>query len=99
MQRRRPFALLRAAGVYLSELQSVIMLETMLPLTATTAIGVALGHATSAAVSSSTGERWAGLDFGFFVTVLIRLLTTVAVSGMALPLVRTMTEHDAVRFD
>jgi hypothetical protein len=40
-----------------------------------------------------------GPDLGFFVTVLIRLLTTVAVSAVALPLVRTMTEHDAVRFD
>jgi hypothetical protein len=60
VERRRPFALLRATGVYLSELRRIVMLETALPLVVTATTGVVLGLATSAAVRWATGERWTG---------------------------------------
>jgi predicted lysophospholipase L1 biosynthesis ABC-type transport system permease subunit len=99
VERRRPFALLRATGVYLSELRRTVMLETALPLVATATTGVVLGLATSAAVRSATGDRWTGPGLAFIFTALIGLLVTLAVSAAALPMIRRVTEHNAVRFE
>jgi hypothetical protein len=99
IERRRPFALLRATGVYLSELRRTVMLETALPLVVSATTGVVLGLATSAAVRSASGERWTGPGLAFFLTALLGLLITLVVSAAALPLVRKVTEHNAVRFE
>jgi hypothetical protein len=99
VERRRPFALLRATGVHVRELQRMAMLETALPLVATTIFGVAFGLATSAAVNSAMGQRWAGPGPDFALTVVAGLVLALLVSAAALPLVRATTEHDAVRFE
>jgi hypothetical protein len=99
IERRRPFALLRATGVHVRELQRMVLLETALPMIATTVLGVALGLATSAAVSAAMGQRWSGPGPGFALTVVAGVVLALAVSSTTLPLVRSATEHDAVRFE
>jgi hypothetical protein len=99
MERRRPFALLRASGVRLAELRRVVLLETTVPLGLTAVTGALIGLAASVAVTSSTGERWVAPGLDYAAAVLIGLLATVAVSSLTLPLIGAMTRHDSVRFD
>jgi hypothetical protein len=99
VERRRPFALLRATGVHIRELQRMVMLETALPLIATTVFGVGFGLATSAAVTTAMGQRWSGPGTGFALTMAAGVLLALAVSATVLPLVRSATEHDAVRYE
>ena len=44
IERRRPFALLRASGLRLGELRQVVFLETAAAMLVTAAVGVGLGH-------------------------------------------------------
>ncbi|WP_408635647.1 hypothetical protein [Phytohabitans suffuscus] len=75
------------------------MLETALPLTATAVCGITLGLAASAAVASSTGQRWTGPDPAFLLTAVAGLLLTLALSSATLPLVKSITEPTTVRFE
>ena len=68
-------------------------------LIATTVLGVAFGPATSAAVSAAMGQRWSGPGPGFAMTVVAGVALALAMSTTALPLVRSATEHDAVRLE
>jgi len=98
-ERRRPFALLRAAGVRAAELRSTILLETAVPLAATLFAGAAIGLAVGAAITRAGNQRWLPPGRDFLVTLLVELLIAVAVAALPLPLVSRLTRHEAVRFD
>lgn len=77
-QRRRPYALLRAAGMSIVKLRKVISLETMLIASTAVLLGILAGIATGLLLLQSIED----LDLTYTVNVLGLLL--VAVGGLAL---------------
>ena len=66
IERRRPFALLRASGLRLGELRQVVLLETAAAMLVTGAVGVALAMATSYAFAVFGDLTWRWPDGGVF---------------------------------
>jgi ABC-type antimicrobial peptide transport system permease subunit len=99
IERRRPFALLRASGLRLGELRRVVFLETAAAMLVTAAVGVGLGMATSYAVALFGDLVWTWPDVGVFTMVGIGVLAALILSTMALPLMDAATRHDAVRYE
>jgi predicted lysophospholipase L1 biosynthesis ABC-type transport system permease subunit len=97
MERRRPFALLRACGVRLGELRRIVLLETGLPLVITALGGV--GAALLVTYLIVPGEEWGLPDVRFFAGLGIGVLAALAVSSLALPLMDVTTRHDSTRFE
>ena len=99
VERRRPFALLRASGLRLGELRQVVLLETAAAMLVTAAVGVGLGMATSYALALFGDMAWTWPDGGVFAMVGIGVLAALILSTMALPLLDAATRHDAVRYE
>ena len=99
LERRRPFALLRASGLRLGELRQIVFLETAAAMLVTAAVGVGLGMATSYAVALFGDMVWTWPDAGVFAMVGIGVLAALILSTMALPLLDAATRHDAVRYE
>ena len=104
VERRRPFALLRAAGMPLGQLRQLTLFETAIPLVVTALVGVALGlgqlvvlFLLSSASPDASQVAWP--DLGFFATAGIGLVAAVAVSLLSWPLMDTVTRHDSVRYE
>jgi hypothetical protein len=97
MERRRPFALLRASGVRIGELRRIVLLETGLPLVVTVLGGV--GAALLATYLIVPAEEWALPDVGFFAGLGLGVVGALAVSSLALPLMEVATRHDSIRFE
>jgi hypothetical protein len=99
IERRRPFALLRASGLRLGELRQVVFLETAAAMLVTAAVGVGLGMASSYALALFGDMAWTWPDVGVFVMVGIGVLAALILSTLALPLLDAATRHDAVRYE
>jgi hypothetical protein len=99
IERRRPFALLRASGLRLGELRQVVFLETAGAMLVTAAVGVGLGMASSYALAQLGDMAWTWPDVGVFAMVGIGVLAALILSTMALPLLDAATRHDAVRYE
>jgi hypothetical protein len=97
IERRRPFALLRASGVRLGDLRRVVMLETGVPLVITTIGGV--GIALIVVYSNVPRSEWVAPHPLFVVGLVVGLLVAFAVSSVALPLLNNATRYDAVRYE
>ena len=100
IERRRPFALLRLAGMHLGELQRVAMLEASAPLLLIAGASAILGLGTSAVVLGLAGgipwrvpawDYWASLGGG--------LALALGVAAATLPLLGRATVPSAVRFE
>jgi hypothetical protein len=99
IERRRPFALLRASGLRLGELRQVVFLETAAAMLVTAAVGVGLGLASSYALALSGDMAWTWPDVDVFAIVGIGVLAALILSTMTLPLLNAATRHDAVRYE
>lgn len=97
LERRRPFALLRASGVRLGELRRVVLLETGAPLAVTVLFGV--GLATVQSLATIPPKDWFLPSAGFFAGLGAGVLAAFAVSLIALPFMETATRLDTVRFE
>ena len=97
MERRRPFALLRASGVRLGELRRIMLLETGLPLVITTLGGI--GIAILVTYMITPGEEWGLPGARFFAGLGLAVAAALAVSSLALPLMDAATRHDSARFE
>jgi ABC-type antimicrobial peptide transport system permease subunit len=97
LERRRPFALLRASGVRLGELRWVVLLETGAPLAFAVLFGVAL--ATLQSLVAFSPDTWVLPRAEFFAGIGGGVLVAFAVSLFALPFMNTATRLDAVRFE
>jgi ABC-type antimicrobial peptide transport system permease subunit len=97
LERRRPFALLRASGVRLGELRRIVLLETGVSLAATVlgAVGVALLFMFVQVPAS----QWVWPSGGLLAGLGIGALAAFAVSCLALPFMDAATRHDSVRFE
>ena len=96
MERRRPFALLRASGVDLSQLRRLALLETAVPLVVTVlgGLGIVLFIGYLAAPESFAWPRPS-----YFLGLGVALAVTIAVSMVTWPLLNATTRHDNVRFE
>jgi hypothetical protein len=99
IERRRPFALLRASGLRLGELRQVVFLETAAAMLLTAAVGIVFGLASSYALALLTDVAWTWPDAGVFAMVGIGVLAALILSAMTLPLLDAATRHDAVRYE
>jgi hypothetical protein len=99
IERRRPFALLRASGLRLGELRKVVFLETVAAMLITAAVAMGLGMASSYALALFGDMVWRWPDVGVFAMVGVGVLAALLLSTMALPLLDAATRHDAVRYE
>jgi hypothetical protein len=99
VERRRPFALLRASGMHLGELRRSVLLETAATMTVTSVAGVGIGMllAYGATLQGGANWRWPGADV--YGLIGAGLLAALLFSTVALPLLSLTTRHDAVRFE
>jgi FtsX-like permease family len=99
VERRRPFALLRASGVRLAELRRIVFLETGATMVVTSILGMALGLVLAyvSTRQGGTAWRWPGLDV--YAIVFSGVLAALAFSTFALPLLSITTRHDEVRYE
>jgi hypothetical protein len=95
MERRRPFALLRASGVRLAELRRIAMLETAVPLVLTVLVAMAV-----ALLGAYLGDPGFTMPRpAFFASVAAAVLVALAVCLVTLPLMDRATRFDAVRYE
>src|SRR6266508_5198836 len=99
IERRRPFALLRASGLRLGELRQIVFLETAAAMLVTAAVGVGLAMASSYALAIFRDMAWTWPDVGVFAMVAVGVLAALILSTIALPLLDAATRHDAVRYE
>jgi ABC-type antimicrobial peptide transport system permease subunit len=97
LERRRPFALLRASGVRIGELRRIVLLETAAPLAITVLFGA--GLATVQSLAATSPEYWVLPSTEYLAGLGLGVLVAFAVSLVALPFLDTATRFDAVRFE
>jgi hypothetical protein len=97
LERRRPFALLRASGVRLGELRGIVMLEIGIPLAFSTV--AAVGLAMLEMVVAFPRNEWVLPSGSFLAGLGVGALAAFVVSLIALPFMNIATRHDSVRFE
>ncbi|MFC6082496.1 FtsX-like permease family protein [Sphaerisporangium aureirubrum] len=97
LDRRRPFALLRAAGARAGELRRVVLTETAVPLLFTVLLGLALGSFTSFVFAAVGHDPWSPPGPGFLLSLTAGVLAALAITMAALPLMDVSTREDTVR--
>lgn len=100
IERKRPFALLRLAGMHLAELRRVALLEAAAPLLLIAVASAVLGLSVSALIVLIAGDvTWAPPSIGYWVSLAGGLTVAVAVAAATLPLLGRATAPSAVRFE
>jgi hypothetical protein len=107
VERRRPFALLRASGMPLGQLRRLALFETSIPLVVTALGGMAVtfvlylvGNAGAALAEPESPEALLTLpDAAFFASLGGGLLGAIVVSMLSWPVMDAVTRHDNVRFE
>ncbi|TYB50469.1 FtsX-like permease family protein [Nonomuraea sp. PA05] len=99
IERRRSFALLRAAGARLAELRRIVLVETAVPLVLSILMGAALGSTASYAVTAAAGDPWTPPGLALATGLAGSALAAMAITMAALPLLNVTTRYDAVRFE
>jgi hypothetical protein len=100
LERRRPFALLRASGLRRRELYQVVLLETGVAMLVTAAVAIGLGLVSSYAASLlDEGTAWQWPPASVFFAVGAGVLAALALSAMALPLLDAATRQETVRYE
>jgi hypothetical protein len=96
--RRRPFSLLRLAGVPLAALRRALALETAVPLLAVAAVAAGLGFlAAGLFLRSQLDYPLQPPGLGYYATVLVGLVACLAVVGSTLPLLGRVTGPETAR--
>ncbi|MFC5833388.1 FtsX-like permease family protein [Nonomuraea insulae] len=98
-ERRRPFTLLRAAGLGLGELRRIALLETAVPLVCTVLVAVGLASVPPAAIAIIVAQPYAAPGWDFAALLGGGVLAALAMTTLTLPLIDHTTRHDAVRFE
>jgi hypothetical protein len=100
IERKRPFALLRVAGMHLSELQRTALLEAAAPLLLIALASAMLGLGTSAViVGLAGGIPWKMPTVGYWLSLTGGLVVALGVVAAALPLLGRTSTPSAVRFE
>jgi ABC-type antimicrobial peptide transport system permease subunit len=99
LERRRPFALLRASGVRLGELRRVVLLETSATMALTSALGIVLGMVLGFAATRRAGLTWTWPSAEVYAYAGGAVLAALILSTLALPLLNAATRFDAIRYE
>jgi hypothetical protein len=101
IERRRPFALLRAAGMPLGQLRRMTVFETTIPLVVTAVAGVVIAFVLiSLPVVLIPGAPPLSLpSWSFLASVGLGLLAAATVSLVSWPLMDSVTRHDGIRYE
>lgn len=100
IERKRPFSLLRLAGMRLAELQRTAMIEAAAPLLLIALASAVLGLATSAViVGVGGGIVWELPSIGYWVGLGAGLALALGVAAVTLPLLGRTTAPSTVRFE
>jgi hypothetical protein len=96
--RRRPFSLLRLAGVPLAALRRSLALETAVPLLSVALVAAGMGFVAAALfLRSQLGYALSPPGPGYYVTVLAGLAVSLAVVASTLPLLGRVTGPEYAR--
>jgi hypothetical protein len=102
VERKRPFTLLRLTGTPVRALYRVVLLETIVPLVAATAVAAAVGFTVALPVARVLAPKshTAPLPGGiYYLTLGSGLVLAVAVILACLPILSRITVTDNVRFE
>lgn len=97
LERRRPFALLRASGMRLGELRGIVLLETGIPLALTVLVGT--GLAAFQVVLTTPSKDWYLPSTEFLIGLGAGVLAAFAVCLIALPFMNSATKLDTIRYE
>jgi hypothetical protein len=99
-ERKRPFSLLRLSGAPLGVLRRVVALESAVPLIGLAAVSIAVGFLSAGLfVDSQLSETLQAPAGGYYVTVLVGLVTALVIITCTLPLLERITGPEAARND
>jgi hypothetical protein len=101
-ERRRPFTLLRVTGTEVGTLYRTVLLETVLPLVAATAVAAGVGLSLAypiARVLAPDRHEVALPDPSFYLTLAGGLLASVAIVVAGLPILGRITATENARFE
>jgi cell division protein FtsX len=97
-ERKRPFSLLRLAGVQLGVLRRVVLLETAVPLLVVAAVAIGTGYlAAQLFLQAQYGYSVRPPGVGYYGVVLGGLAVSLAVIGATLPVLRRITGPQTAR--
>jgi hypothetical protein len=99
VERKRPFALLRLAGMRSRELSQVLIVETAAPLIGIAATSVLLGLAVAADVLRVNHVPWVPPGAGYWWTLAAGLTTALAIALAATIPLRRITSLETARFE
>ncbi len=103
LERRRPFAVLRLAGLPVRRLQAVLLLEAAAPLSAVALLSAVLGTAVAQlmirAILFKRDVTLPGPDLGVVSLLVVAMAAALAVVAAALPLVGPITDTQETRFE
>lgn len=100
VERRRPFALLRLAGMPLSRLRAVLLLEAAAPLATVAALSALLGTVVAQALLRALPNRGVPPpDLGVVVLLAVGTAGALGVVLLAMPLADRLTRPEAARFE
>jgi len=99
LERRRPFALLRACGVRIGELRRVVFLETAATMVITAAVGVGIGMLLAYAATRRAGLVWLWPESEVYAYAGGAVLVALLLSTLALPLLNAATRFEAIRYE
>nr|MDT0663495.1 ABC transporter permease [Micromonospora sp. DSM 115978] len=99
IERRRPFALLRASGVYLGELRRAVLFETAVTMTVVSVVGTGIGMLLAYASVRQGGAHWRWPGVEVYGLIGGGVLASLLFSAIAMPLLSLTTRHDTVRFE
>jgi hypothetical protein len=97
-ERKQPFAVLRLAGVRLTELRRVVVLESAVPLLAASAVAIAAGFlSASLFLKSQLGYTLRPPGPGYYVITVAGLAVSLGLIASTMPLLRRLTGPETVR--
>lgn len=100
VERRRPFALLRLAGMPLGRLRAVLLLEAAAPLATVAALSALLGTAVAQALMRALPNRGVPPpDPGVVLLLALGTAGALAVVLVAMPLADRLTRPESARFE
>ena len=99
VERRRPFALLRLAGMPLRRLKAVLLLEAAAPLIAVAALSALLGVGVTQLLFRSFSAGFVTPDPSIVGLLTIAVAGALGVVALAMPLVDSLTGTQATRFE
>ena len=100
VERRRPFALLRLAGMPLRRLKAVLLLEAAAPLVAVAALSALLGIGVAQLLFRSVSPGFVALpDLSIVGLLSLAIAGALGVVALAMPLVDSLTGTQATRFE